>query len=222
VANLLESAVTYDGLPLSSGGAHSLGRMSGRTAHDAVLAFLSTCAATTQLTHFFTLPQPPEIVVDAEVAQELRQLFPGTPNTFPVSHDRVDEAFAFLDRISPQPTNPWGMAPVWFWVRADFRLRTPSEDVIWPGQDPALFGGFETSTGIRLGQSKVQLSIESKPRINLMLSIPEATDDQLGEVAPWLEKNLPFRMSAKHWLRWSLTRSGTSYRPRRITPPFAM
>jgi hypothetical protein len=37
------TAVTYDGLPVSSGCAHSLGRMTRRAAYDATMSFLRTC-----------------------------------------------------------------------------------------------------------------------------------------------------------------------------------
>jgi hypothetical protein len=38
------AAVTYIGLPISSGGAHSLGRMTRRAAYAAMMEFVGTCA----------------------------------------------------------------------------------------------------------------------------------------------------------------------------------
>ena len=38
------TAVTDEGLPLSSGGAHSLGRMTRRAAYESTMSFLRACA----------------------------------------------------------------------------------------------------------------------------------------------------------------------------------
>jgi len=42
-AQVTPAAVTYVGLPISSGGAHSLGRMSRRAAYQRTIAFLQAC-----------------------------------------------------------------------------------------------------------------------------------------------------------------------------------
>jgi hypothetical protein len=215
------SVVTYDGLPLSSGSAHGLGCMTGRAAYKSALHFLDTCCVVDgDVEHWFSLSNPPELEVSPAVADELRSRFPPKAHRFVVPADRVDEAFGFLDRISPQPTNPWGMAPVWFWVTARMRLRIPGGLDPWPGQDREMFGGFETASGIRLGESRLQLVVERRSSISLAISIPNASDADLSTMIPWLQEDLPFRMSRKHWIRWTITKRGNAYRGKRIDPPW--
>ena len=41
------------------------------------------------------------------------------------------------------------------------------------------------------------------------VSIPEASDEDLHPLVPWLQGALPLRLSPKHWTRWTRTTSGT-------------
>jgi hypothetical protein len=132
--------------------------------------------------------------------------------------DRVDAALSLFESVEPLPVNQWGMAPVWLWCTADFRMRSPSSPELWPGQDPGLFGEFQTPSGVLLGASSSRLILQAKRSIGLSLSIPEASDTDLGEIVPWLQAALPMRLSAKHWTRWMLTKNGRSYRGRKIAP----
>lgn len=135
-----------------------------------------------------------------------------------VPNDRWDEALSLFESLEPLPVNTWGMAPVWLWFTADFRLRSPHGGV-WPAQDPKLFDNFQTPGGISLGTSSTRLVLEAKRSLGLSISIPNATDDDLVELVPWLQGALPMRLSWKHWTRWTITKNGRSYRGRKIAPP---
>jgi hypothetical protein len=97
-------------------------------------------------------------------------------------------------------------------------MRSPRTGELWPGQDPARFGDFRTPSGVLLGASSTRLILQARRSIGLDLSIPLASDADVAKVLPWLQAALPMRLSAKHWTRWTLTKSGRSYRGRRITP----
>jgi hypothetical protein len=140
-------------------------------------------------------------------------------NRHSVEWDRVEDALSIFESLEPLPTNRWGMAPIWLWFTADFRLRSPRDGRVWPAQDPELFGHFQTPGGVTLGASSIRLILQARRSIGLSLSVPRATDDDLMEVVPWVQAALPMRLSAKHWTRWTLARNGRSYRGRRITPP---
>ena len=214
----LASAVAYDGLPISSGGAHGLGRISARDALDAWQHFVHTCALPKVTQCRFILPHTPELDVGPAVAALIQSRFPGGGSSFPVPLARLDEAVDLLESIEPQPTNQWGMAPVWFGVQADLLLMAPHGSEPWPCQNRALFGGFETPAGVQLGTSSTRLYLQAKRSMGLTLSLPEASDGDLAEFIPWLQGNLPFRLSIKHWTRWTLTKNGRTYRGRRIAP----
>jgi hypothetical protein len=101
---------------------------------------------------------------------------------------------------------------------ADFRIRIPSSQELWPGQDPGRFGRFVTPAGVKLGISSTRLSLQAKRSMGLSLSIPRASDTDLAEVVPWLQAALPMRLSSRHWTRWTLTKNKSSYRGRKIVP----
>jgi hypothetical protein len=144
--------------------------------------------------------------------------FPGERGRHPVPWDRVDDALSIFESLEPLPTNQWGMAPVWLWFRAEFRMRLPGSHGLWPAQDPDRFNRFATPGGVRLGASVTRLSLEAKRSMALSLSIPRASDADLAEVVPWLQAALPMRLSSKHWTRWTLTQNRRSYRGRKIVP----
>lgn len=214
-----ESAVTYDGLPIGRGGAHALGRISGRDALAAWLRFLDLRTEPAPIQAWFDFPTTPGLSVDPDVVRLVESEFPLDParrHRAPVPFDRAEQAVALLESIEPQPTNRWGMAPVWLWFTAAFRIRSPTGPGLWPGQDPALFGDFETPAGIVLGTSSTRLALHAKCLMGLRLSIPLATDGDLATMAPWLQEALPMRLSSKHWARWVLTKDQRSYRATKV------
>jgi hypothetical protein len=218
----LESCVAYDGLPISSGGAHGLGAISASNAYAAWLHFLDVCTAPSTVRSWFDFPQTPDLAAPRQLVRSVNKAFPQDSRysgRYAVSPDRISEALMLFESFEPLPTNQWGMAPIWLWFAADFRLRTPNSSELWPGQDPALFGHFETPGGVSLGASSARLSLQGKRSFGLSLSIPNATDSDLREVVPWLQSALPMRLSSKHWTRWTLTKSHRSYGGRKITPP---
>jgi hypothetical protein len=216
---LTESAVVYDGLPISSGGAHALGRISVRDAFDAWHRFLESCTEGSPITCWFDFPATPGLAVDPELVGRVESAFAGGPGgRHPVPLDRVDTALSLFESLEPLPVNQWGMAPVWLWFTSEFRMRSPTSPDVWPGQDPGRFGEFQTPSGVLLGASSSRLILQAKRSIGLSLSIPEASDTDLAEIVPWLQAALPMRLSAKHWTRWTLTKNGRSYRGRKIAP----
>jgi len=221
LVHVMESAVAYDGLPISSGGAHALGRISARDALTGWLRFLETCTEASPIQCYFDFPMTPGLTVDAAVAQAVEREFPrgsSRSKRLCVPWSRTEDALSMFESLEPMPTNEWGMAPIWLWFTADFRLRSPRAAALWPGQDPALFGHFQTPGGVVLGASSTRLILQAKRSVGLSLSIPQATDSDMHEIVPWLQASLPMRLSSKHWTRWTLTKNGQSYRGRKITP----
>lgn len=208
--------MVYDGLPISSGGSHGLGRVSAGEAYSSWVHFLSACTSPGPITCYFDLPNTPELVVEPAVKFGIAKAFPSEGHRYPVPTDRISEALDLLATLEPQPTNQWGMAPVWLRLSANFSLKGP-DGKIWLGQDRSDFGHFETQTGVRLGASHTNLTLEAKRSMGLLLSVPNATDADLADLVPWLQSHLPFRLSPKHWSRWTLAKNGRTYRGRKLT-----
>ena len=213
---LAESCVVYDGLPVSSGGVHGLGRITAPHAFDRWRAFLDECTEPAPVKCWFDFPRTPGLTVDPDVLQLVEREFPREGDRHVVPGVRAAEALALFQSLEPLPTNSWGMAPVWLWFTTDFRWRSQAGG-IWPAQDPKLFGAFVTPTGITLGRSQTRLALQAKKGMGLALSLPLASDEDLAREVPWLQASLPFKLSAKQWTRWSLTKDGRSYRGRKLT-----
>jgi hypothetical protein len=215
--HLAESCVVYDGLPISSGSVHGLGRVSARDALDRWLIFLNACTDPSPVKCWFDFPVTPGLTVDPHVVQLVEREFPRGTDKHIVPTGRVDDAIALFQSFEPLPTNKWGMAPVWLWFTTEIQLRSPTGGT-WPAQDSKLFNEFVTPTGITLGRSRTRLVLQAKKGMGLALSIPLASDGDLEGVVPWLQASLPFKLSAKQWTRWTLTKNGVSYRGRKFVP----
>lgn len=212
------AAVTYLGLPISSGGAHSLGRMSRRVAYDRTLSFLRTCTQPVgPVEHSFNVHGLAGLLPLRHPEGELRRRF-GRGRHVLVEQARVGDALDFLDDVDPQPTDEGGMAPIWFEASSKFRILDPLTGTPLPDQDPERFGGAEYEWQVPLGTSGLRLILENRARLAIELCIPKPDDDVLCRVVPWLQENLPCKLSPKHWRAWTPTRSG-SFKSRRIPAP---
>ena len=212
------TAVTYVGLPIGSGGAHLLGRMSRRTAYERTMSFLQACTEPVgPARHGFTVCNVPQLARQHDLEAELELRF-GQGRRVSVPADRVEEALEMLDDVHPQPTNQWGLAPLWFSMESGFRLLDPATGQALPGQDAVRYAGKEYVWNNPLGTSSLSLSIHNSASLAINLCIPDADDELLHRIVPWLQEHLPFKMSAKHWRSWTPTKTG-SFKSRRIPPP---
>jgi len=207
------AAVTYIGLPIHSGGAHSLGRMSRRTAYEKFTEFLATC----------TLPLSPVVCrFDANDVPGLgrlptleRELARRFGDYAHLQEGQAPEALDFLDEIDPQPTNQWGMAPIWFRSMVTFRVIDPASNRPVPGQDSVSFNGVEYAWSVPLGTSRIHLDLHNRATLGIELCIPAGDAEVVYRVVPWLQRYLPFKFSSRQWREWTPTRSG-SFRSRKL------
>jgi hypothetical protein len=219
------SAVTYVGLPVSSGGAHSLGRMRRRDALEQTMAFLRTCTEPDgEIEYAFRANDRPNVPDVARLRGQIHQRFGdgvlSRDNVVRVPEARVPDALEFLDAIEPQATDPYGLAPIWFWMTTKFRIRDPATGEVMPGQDPERYRGVEYEWRVPLGTSGLRLTLHNRSAIAIELCIPDADEAVVGRVAPWLQAHLPCRLSPKQWRRWTATKSG-SFAARRMADPLA-
>jgi hypothetical protein len=214
VTHLPPAAVTYIGLPISSGGAHSLGRMPRRVAHERTLAFLRTCTVPVGAPDYLLrVHDVPELRPDPVLEREVERRFGGRVG---LREDQVGDVLDFLDDIDPQPANRWGMVPVWFRIECQFRIIDPDTGRLLPGQDPAHFNDEVYEWHMPLGTSGLGLILNDHAAIRIELCLPDADEELLRRVVPWLQHHLPFKLSPKQWRSWTPTRSG-GFKARRMT-----
>jgi hypothetical protein len=193
--------------------------MSRRHAFERTVDFLSACTEPVgALTYAFMLPEvggpgrPPRL---PEAELQLKRRFRDPARL--AAHE-VADPLTFLDEIAPQPTSQWGLAPIWFRVGSNFRIKDPATGRPLRGQDQERYRGVEYAGTVPLGTSGLGLSLHNHASLAINLCIPDADQDTLDRVVPWLQEHLPFRLSPKHWRVWTRTRTGT-FRARRMSAP---
>lgn len=221
-----QEVVTYDGLPISAGGAHSLRTKNPRTAYESMQAFLAAAGLTVgapELSFQLWAGGPPDVAgrLDSFAAAHL-----GGPQSRQRTHTqwrvRSDGIDATLDAVSGADStavtahgHPLASL-VW---TAQMALVDPATGAPYEGIDADAFGRFAVDgRGRLLGASGVRATFgTTASSLSLWLGFP--ADDRLHDAAVHVQEHLPFRMSAKHWRRWRATKDGQSYRATKITSP---
>lgn len=221
-----QEVVTYDGLPTSAGGAHSLRTKNPRTAYESVQAFLEAAGLTVdapELSFQLWAGGPPDVAgrFESFAAAHL-----GGPRSRQRTHTqwrvRSDGIGATLDAVSGADSTAVTAhghpvaSLVW---AAQVALVDPATGTPYEGIDADAFGRFAADGyGRLLGASGVRATFgTTASSLSLWLGFP--ADDRLHDAAAHVQEHLPFRMSAKHWRRWRATKDGQSYRAAKITSP---
>ncbi|MFE6735973.1 hypothetical protein [Microbacterium sp. NPDC057650] len=216
--------VTYDGLPISKGGAHSMGT---RQAARGFAQFEEFLAAS--------------VVTDAEVRWELTAIFSARPaemspveqaivgalgnrssrdtviDGWNVPERKLDDALALLDvKRSPELKAPPHLR-VTLMGTVSGVARDPETGRGYAGVSPDACGGFVVD-GYRtpLGAVSTRVSLgQHSARLSLFVSLPG--DGRLAAAAQHVQQHLPFALSEKHWKRWVPAADG--YRAKRQGSP---
>jgi hypothetical protein len=226
--------ISYDGLPVSSGGSHGLGRIGPRAAFDAVERFLGTCTKTTAprratiTVRFEDHTQPALIAaLHASAASQLGvRLADVNQNTYggtmvqdwPVSTKRAADTLEWLAGAKGLPKTPQGDAAS---VTLDYHVRLKAmkggAELGFQKPDCYLRQAYD-GYGVTLGRSGCRIVLgESRSSMSTILFLPfEEPGPELWQYARFLQTHLPFKFSHKHWKHWRLTKKGNSYVGRRI------
>ena len=212
------TAVTYIGLPLSGGGAHGLGRMGLRVAHERTLAFLEACAVVVApQQQRFTIQEFSDLPKPHVWEPTFRERFGGgSDRRVELSEDQVEPALAFLEEIDPQPHNRAGVAALWLSLHWRLQLIDPQTGAPFAGQDAARYANVPYE-GVPLGESRARLILSNRAALGVELCLPDVDDERLSQIIPVWQEHAPFRFAAKYWKRWTPTKTG-SFIGRKIQP----
>lgn len=233
---LRSGLISYDGLPISSGGAHGLGRLRPSMAWKAFQGFLSTCTTATEPKRVsITINETPD--VDPESSQRLRDSakkmlgVSGRPHrrqdfgdkgracSWNLSAALADTAVEWLSAAEPLSAN-WLGGPAKVALDYQFRLKSPNGTELRFQRSDDYLGQIYNGYGILLGESGCRLTVAARCALSLVLFIPfEEPDDEFWEYVAFLQENLLMRFSSKHWKHWKLTKKGNVYTSRHIVPP---
>lgn len=230
---VLPSAITYDGLPISRGGAHRLRTRGVRAGLSAVRRFAQAVSLQPEPSDLrievlagggvppaFSDPLIAEF--DARFATaRVRRIGAFTGRQWTIGPSDLDPLAARLDAAAPPAAGPAGSSVV---IHATWRLVLfdPSTRRPLPGQDRDSYLGLDAAPGCPLGRSFVYASLAGASTARLFLSLP--FDDAAPEarrLAAAVRAAFPVPLSPQHWKLWRLSRAGDSYVGRRIAAPFA-
>ncbi len=140
-------------------------------------------------------------------------------HSWPIAAAQVDSFVAQIAQAIPLPVLPFRLQPVTVTAVYKFHLLDPRSRATLPWQNPGFYGNFSAVPGQLLGESQIYARISERSTISLFLSFPfdDASED-LITTAGFVRAHLPFPLSANHWKRWRLAKSGKGYVGRRIDP----
>jgi hypothetical protein len=225
------SIITYDGLPLASGGAHTLRTRSPLAALAEVRNFLSSCTDCVQPHKTWieavtgaSVPVEFSAPLVATLRTELRA--PGnrksygagnTANIWPVAPPQVDAFVELIEQAGPLPVMPNRLQPVTVAAIFKFHLLHPQSRAVLPWQSAAFYGNFWAMPGRLLGESQLYARISGRSTVSLFLSFPfEDVSEDLLATARFVRAHLTFPLSPNHWKRWRLTKNTKGYLGRRL------
>ncbi|MFJ6530942.1 hypothetical protein [Microbacterium sp. NPDC091662] len=218
--------VTYDGLPASAGGAHSLRTKKPRSAYEGVQAFLDAAGRTIgapEMSFQVWAGGPPDVAgrFESFAAAHLGgpQSRQRTHTRWRVRSDDVDATLDALSGADSEAVTEHGHPLASLVWNAQVALVDPATRAPYEGIDTDAFGRFAVDGyGRLLGASGVRATFgTTASSLSLWLAFP--ADDRLHDAAAHVQKHLPVRLSAKHWRRWRATKDGKSYRATKITSP---
>ena len=223
------AAITYEGLPLASGGAHKLRTRGFIAAFNALQSFVSAVSldATPKelLVEVVTGDGVPKEFTDSLSSEfdanfmrrPSRAIGAYTGHQWEINATCLNRIVDQFERLRPIPQAGYAgpaalVHATWNLVLADkVRKRLPYQD-----KDDYL--QYEVGSGVYLGQSLVYARISETTTAHLFLSLPfEDVTDDARRLAVEIESRFPCRLSSKHWKIWRLSKNGRSYVGRKIS-----
>jgi hypothetical protein len=227
---LRSSIITYDGLPISSGGAHGLRTRSPKVALEQVRDFLRICTDNSipsdvfvevilsrSFQNQFTVPLVERLTAQLGTAIRRHAGAEDIAYRWKLTADQIDEHVELIRHACPLPRHPFKIQP--FVVAALFKFRLVSQEtnVALPSQDVAYYGNFSPRPGQLMGESQLYARISEHSTVSLFLNFPfEEPSESFLAAAAYVQANLPFLLSPIHWKQWRLRKRGTGYSGRRI------
>jgi hypothetical protein len=223
------AAITYDGLPISSGGAHKL-RTRGFT--DALLVLQSFVTAVS------LDPCPRHCFVEVLAGDDV----PASFTSGVVAHCDAQFVKGTRRRVGEYSSSQWAVDPGELPALIDsLEQRRPipkagyagyasTVHVTWnivfgdglrqpiPYQGKEHYLGFECAFQRHLGESLVYATISEATTANLFLALPyESVTSEARKLAEKIQSQFPARLSPRHWKIWRLTKKGDGYIGRRVS-----
>lgn len=204
--------ISYEGLPINSGGVHTVSRKSPKVNYEQTLNFLSLFANKTQ-------PKSIELTLYESEKREYSALkllpkltlkfgIPKTRNdgwlrtwTWNLTGKNIESGFETLELNNELPKNPAG--PISLNFHWNFQFKDPNANQVLPNQE------LIPELDFRIKNSRIYLRLSKKSTISVWFALPfEKVEKYESEFIKDLKSNLPFKTSDKHWRVWKKSEKG--------------
>ena len=211
--------ISYEGLPINSGGAHSVSRKSPKVNYDQTLGFLNFFSNKTQ-------PKSIELTLYESEKKEYSALkllpkltlkfgIPKTRNdgwlrtwTWNLTEKDIKKGFETLELNDELPNNPAGPITLNFYW--NFHFKDPNTNQVLPNQE------LIPELDFRIKNSRIYLRLSKKSTISVWFALPfEKIDKYESEFIKEIKSKLPFKTSDKHWRIWKKSEK-ENWTPRKI------
>ena len=211
--------ISYEGLPINSGGAHSVSRKSPKVNFESTQKFLNLFADKTK-------PKSIDLTLYDSKNKEYSSLkllskltwkfgIPKTRHdgyirtwTWTLSENNIEKGFETLKLNNELPKNPAGPITLSFYW--NFHFKDPNTNQVLPNQE------LIPELDFRIKNSRIYLRLSKKSTISVWFALPfEKIEKYESEFIKELKYNLPFKTSDKHWRIWKKSEKG-NWTPRKI------
>jgi hypothetical protein len=211
----MDTFITYEGLPVNSGGAHSLGKMQVDNVYADTLTFLKKFASNdtpTKTDLIFYSSQNGSYKMLPNLWSIIKVFGIPTYNNWKLGNTRQhyftwklkfsdrEKAFQILEKFSKLPANDFG--PIVLSLCWHFSFIDPISKEILDGQDKIPIMDF------RQHNSQLYLRLGQKSTISVWFAFPfQELNDKSRDYISSVSRALPFKPSDKHWRFWRRSKS---------------
>lgn len=221
-----QGVITYEGLPISGGGAHKVRTKGFVQAWARIEHFLKECTA---------FERPDEVLVElleggglpASFVEPLKQRFllefpvvrsrargEAIGHQFSVDRERFPALLQELESVQ-QPPPHFGLWPLKVHVTVKVRFVDPTTRKILSFQDPADYLNQDARIAghrLLLGSSVLYPILSARSTAFVFFSLPFVeADSEFRHYVAFLSKHVPFTFSRRHWKVWTLNKRRERY-----------
>jgi hypothetical protein len=217
-------AITYEGLPLSRGGAHRLRTRGFAAGLNALQSFVAAVSLETRPINLCVevlegegVPKEISLLLRAELDERyaktrVRMIGAYRGHQWDIDPGSLVQIVERIAEAGPIPETKYAGSMVvihamWNLLLFDTRTRQAL-----PYQRKEDHLGWEIGPRSYLGCSSLYARIAEATSAHLFLSLPfEDITEEAKRIAADIQTSFPARLSAKHWKMWTLTKAQTGY-----------
>ena len=207
----MKAFISYEGLPIKSGGAHTLANKNQKENYNKTVEFLNDFAQIKAEEIELTIYESAH--KNYSVLKYLIKLIfiLGIPKmrndgflkswSWNLSKKNIEKGFEFLQLNQKLPDNPFG--PISLDIKWNFYFKDSKIDQVLPNQN------LIPQIDFRIRNSQIYLRMAEKATMSVWFAFPfeKITEDE-KEYFKKLKLNLPFNFSNNHWKLWKVSSKG--------------